>query len=136
MIRSVMEGVSYSLLDAMSVIREMGVDTSEVRASGGGGRSRLWRQMQADMFDAPVCVVQSSEGPALGAALIAGVGAGVYASVPEACDAAVRRGEFLWPDVRNVQTYAKLYPVYRALYRQLKPSYGALAEALGEIRRP
>jgi xylulokinase len=97
MIRSVMEGVSYSLLDAMSVIREMGVDTSEVRASGGGGRSRLWRQMQADMFDAPVCVVQSSEGPALGAALIAGVGAGVYASVPEACDAAVRRGEFLWP---------------------------------------
>ena len=120
MIRSVMEGVSYSLLDAMNIIREMGVDAAEVRASGGGGRSPLWRQIQADMYNTPVCTVQSAEGPALGAALLAGVGAGVYESVPQACDAAVRRGDFLQPDSRSAMIYSRMYLIYQALYGQVK----------------
>lgn len=134
MIRAVMEGVTYSLLDALCIIREMGVDASEVRASGGGARSPLWRQMQADMFGARVRAVESGEGPALGAALLAGVGAGVYGSVPEACDAAVRPGEEVQPDERSVRVYRRLYPIYRGLYAQLKPSYDRLAETLEALR--
>ena len=75
MLRAVMEGVSYSLNDCMSVIKEMGIDASEVRASGGGGKSKLWRQMQADMFGCDINTINVSEGPALGVALLAAVGA-------------------------------------------------------------
>ena len=73
MLRAVMEGVSYSLNDCMSVIKEMGIDASEVRASGGGGKSKLWRQMQADMFGCDINTINVSEGPALGVALLAAV---------------------------------------------------------------
>ena len=68
----------------------MGVPVSEVRASGGGGKSRIWRQMQADVFSNAITTINSTEGPALGVALLAGVGAGVYSSVIEACDTAIK----------------------------------------------
>jgi len=86
MIRAVMEGVVYSLKDCLEIIKEMGVNVSEVRASGGGGKSPLWRQMQADIFGTEITTINSSEGPALGVAILAGVGAGIYSSVMEACD--------------------------------------------------
>jgi xylulokinase len=130
MIRAVMEGVSYSLLDCINIIRDMGITTTEVRASGGGGRSGLWRQMLADMFETDVCTINSTEGGALGVALLAGVGVGEYASVPEACDAAIQRVSTQKPDKENTGTYRKYYKIYRQLYPALKQSYKDVAAIL------
>ena len=130
MIRAILEGVSYSLLDCLSIIREMGVEAGEVRASGGGGRSPLWRQIQADMFGTDIVTTNSSEGPALGVALLAGVGAGLYSTVPEACDATIRTVRRQAPDAANTAVYQRFYPVYQELYGALKPSFARTAALL------
>lgn len=127
MIRAVMEGVAYSLRDCLEIIREMNIPVSEVRASGGGGRSPLWRQMQADMFHTSIATINSSEGPALGVALLAGVGAGVYRSVAEACDAAIKVVHVQQPIDENVSVYDKYYEIYTALYSALKDSFRKVA---------
>jgi xylulokinase len=127
MIRSVMEGVSFSQLDCISIIRELGVTSSEVRASGGGGKSVLWRQMISDMFETDVVTINSSEGGALGAALLAGVGTGVYKSVPEACDAVIKVAIRQKPDQANTEIYKKYYEIYKNLYTALKSCYRDVA---------
>ncbi|HEV7214561.1 MAG TPA: xylulokinase [Chloroflexota bacterium] len=122
-LRAVMEGVVYSLCDSLELLREMAVPVSEVRASGGGARSALWRQMQADVFHTPVVTVQAQEGPAYGAALLAAVGHGLYPTVPAACDAWIRLENRAEPSPANVAVYAAQYPIYRALYPALKPLF-------------
>ena len=128
LLRAVMEGVVYSLTDCMDIIREMGVEANEVRASGGGGKSRLWRQMQADMFGTDIVTINSSEGPALGVALLAGVGTGVYGSVAEACDAIIKVKTIQAPDMALNKMYMKFYKIYKNLYNSLKQDYRELAE--------
>lgn len=128
MLRAVMEGVSYSLNDCMSVIKEMGIDASEVRASGGGGKSKLWRQMQADMFGCDINTINVSEGPALGVALLAAVGAGIYNSVPEACEAAISVKDTMTPIQENVEIYKNYFTVYQNIYKSLKPQFSASAD--------
>ncbi|MBE6896889.1 MAG: xylulokinase [Ruminococcaceae bacterium] len=123
MIRAILEGVCYSLTDCMDIIREMGVDASAVRVSGGGGKSPLWRQMQADMFDCGVQVLSSSEGGALGVALLAGVGTGVWSSVPEACDATIKVKKTYDPIADNAKVYAKNHVLYKQLYTSLKDCF-------------
>ena len=133
MIRSVMEGVVYSLKDCLGIISGMGVDVSEVRASGGGGKSKLWKQMQADIFGLPITTTNSSEGPALGVALLAGVGTGVYKSVAEACDTAIQAKSIQQPDEGNIGIYSKYYELYVKLYNSLKNDYKELSQILGSI---
>ncbi len=128
MLRAVMEGVVYSLNDCLDIIRQMGIDTSEVRASGGGGKSKLWRQMQADMFGCDINTINVSEGPALGVALLAAVGAGIYSSVPEACEATISVKETMKPIDENVETYKKYFPVFRGIYQSLRPQFNAVAD--------
>ena len=123
LIRAVLEGVSYSLLDCMDIIRALGVDTSGVRVSGGGGRSPLWRQMQSDMFNCEVQVINSSEGPALGVALLAGVGTGVYKNVPEACDATIKVTKRYKPNADYTKSYLKNHELYKELYEALKDKF-------------
>ena len=126
-LRAVMEGVAYSLKNCLDIIKEMGTDINEVRASGGGGKSPLWRQIQADLFGNPICTVNSSEGPALGAALLAGVGSGVYKSVPEACDqtiSVVTRQDY---DMDNHNSYQEFYQLYNDIYQSLKKDFKTLA---------
>jgi xylulokinase len=130
MLRAVMEGVVYSLTDCMGIIRDMGVEVNEVRASGGGGKSRLWRQMQADMFGTDIVTINSSEGPALGVALLAGVGAGVYGSVAEACDATIKLKTRQQPDMVLNKKYMKFYKIYRQLYNSLSGDFKELAGIL------
>ncbi len=127
MIRAVMEGVSYSLRDCMEVLKEMGVVSSEMLACGGGGTSPLWRQMLADLYGCPVKTVDSKEGPALGAAILAGVGCGLYSSVEEACRKVIRTNEPQLPNPCAHEAYEHFYTVYRSLYPALKDSYEALA---------
>lgn len=130
MIRSVMEGVVYSLKDCLEIIREMGVDVSEVRASGGGGKSKLWRQMQADVFGKEITTINSSEGPALGVALLAGVGTGVYSSVNQACEAVIKVKTKQSADMEINSKYEKFYDIYKQLYNSLKKDFTDLAGIL------
>lgn len=123
MLRAVLEGVCYSLKDCIEIIKGMGISVNEVRASGGGGKSPLWRQMQADMYHAPIYTVNSQQGGALGVALLAGVGTGVYSSVPEACDACVSSKKREEPMVQNEAAYEKYYAVYTSLYKSLKNEF-------------
>jgi xylulokinase len=127
MIRAVMEGVVYSLMDCLEIIKGLGVDITEVRASGGGGKSRLWRQMQANVFGTDINTINSSEGPALGAAILAGVGTGVYGSVLEACDAVIKPKTLQTADMNLNAVYLKYYKIYKQLYQSLKQDFKDLA---------
>ena len=124
LIRAVMEGVTFSLRDCMEILREMGVTSEQIVACGGGGSSPLWRQMLADVLGCSVSTAASREGPALGAALLAGVGAGLYESVPAACEAVIRTNAPQEPDAQAASRYAPFY----ALYPALRDSYTALAK--------
>jgi len=128
MLRAVMEGVTFSQRDSVEILREMGVDLKEMLACGGGGSSSLWRQMLADTFNCEVKTVVSKEGPALGVAILAGVGAGIYKSVEEGCRAVIRTNPPQPPIAENVPQYEKFYQIYRSLYPALKDSYQQLAK--------
>jgi xylulokinase len=125
MLRAIMEGVAFSLRNCFDIIQEMGVSIKEVRASGGGGKSPLWRQIQSDLYDLPISTVNSSEGPALGVALLAGVGSGVYKNVAEACDATVVTTKK--NDPSNYQIYQEYYKLYNSLYNSLKGDFKTLS---------
>ncbi len=130
MIRAIMEGVAFSLRDCLDIIKKMGIPVQEVRASGGGGKSPLWRQIQADLFGTPLYTVNSSEGPALGVALLAGVGAGEYKSVPEACEATVKVVTHQAYGEENHRKYQGYYKLYNTLYTSLKKDFKTLAGLL------
>jgi xylulokinase len=129
MTRAVLEGVSYGLLDSLELMRALGLSIEQVRASGGGARSSLWRQILADVFSTEIVTVNVTEGAAYGAALLAGVGAGVYPSVVAACEAAIRLTGQTEPGPA-VDVYADYYPRYRALYPALAPEFAAVADVV------
>lgn len=127
--RAVLEGVGYGLRDSLELMRALGLQISEVRASGGGARSPLWRQILANVFDSEITLVNIHEGAAFGAALLAGVGAGAYTSVEDACARTIRVTDTVTQD-KDVQVYYDFYRVYRGLYPALKESFrqvGAVA---------
>ena len=127
MLRAVMEGVTYSLRDCMEILRGMGVMPEEMLACGGGGSSPLWRQMLADVYNCPVSTVSSKEGPALGVAILAGVGGGLFKSVEEGCLKLIRKKDAQLPDKAANAKYEPFYQTYRALYPALREQYAALA---------
>ncbi|MCW5980836.1 MAG: xylulokinase [Bryobacteraceae bacterium] len=126
LIRSIIEGVSYSQKDCLEIIEGMRVPVEAVRASGGGGQSPFWRQILADVMGKRVVALETQEGSAYGAALLAMVGTGVYGSVPEACKAAIREVRSVEPRAHESQVYARGYQVFRALYPTLRPLYGLI----------
>jgi xylulokinase len=127
LVRSILEGVTYSLRDCLEIVRGMKLPVGEVRASGGGGKSALWRAMQADVFGGEVVTVNASEGPAFGAALLAGVGTGAWASVPQACDATIAVTSRTAPDAARSAVYQRMYPLYREAYSRLASLFPKLA---------
>jgi xylulokinase len=124
--RAILEGVSYGLNDSMRTMRSLGLETSAITASGGGARSVLWRQILADVFDAGINTVSVDEGAAFGAALLAGVAAGLYANVESAC-AEVVHGSALTAPSAAVALYADFYERYRRLYPALREEFAALS---------
>ncbi len=131
LVRSIMEGVAYSMRDSLEIItKELGVPVRQIRASGGGSRSPLWRQIQADTFGRTVVTINSEEGPAFGVALLAAVGGGEYKGIAEACKAAIKVVKETAPDPKTRKTYDKGMPVYQDLYRSLKDDFKKIA-ALG-----
>jgi xylulokinase len=127
LIRALIEGVSYSQKDCLDLISALGVHASSIRVSGGGARSRLWRQILADVFGTPVATLASQEGSALGAAILAMVATGEYSSVPEACAAIVRDQETQEPRSPESKVYAEGHAVYRSMYPALKPLFPRMA---------
>ncbi len=128
MLRAILEGVSYSLTDCLGVFGEMGISIDNMMTAGGGGRSTLWRQMLADLYNCPVNTILSKEGPALGVALLAGVGAGTYKSVAEACDVVIKEDIIQKPIKQNAEDYKKYYQIYKELYPTLKQNFKALQQ--------
>ncbi len=127
-VRAIMEGVVYSLRDSLDIMRhEMHVPVTQVRASGGGARSPLWRQMQADVFGVDTVTLHVTEGPAYGVALLAAVGAGIYGSVAEACSATIGVVDTRRPDPAHQERYEQYYGIYTGLYPALKDRFHQVA---------
>ncbi|MGE3641705.1 MAG: xylulokinase [Pirellulales bacterium] len=130
MVRSILEGVTYSLRDCLSIIEEQGVAVKQIRASGGGAKSVFWRQLQADALGKSVVQMAADEGPGYGVALLAAVGAGEFKDVVEACDATVKTTRETKSRAKIKSTYDAGFPVYQQLYRSLREDFRAIA-ALG-----
>jgi xylulokinase len=128
LVRSVMEGVTYSLRESLAIFRGLDVPVMQIRASGGGSRSPLWRQIQADVFGRKVVTLNSEEGPGYGVALLAAVGCGAFKTIQEACRKTIRVEKETSPQKGAVKTYDRGFPVYQRLYQSLKGDFKAIAE--------
>ena len=131
LLRAVMEGVSYSLCDCNEILKEMGVEVTQMMACGGGGKSPVWRQMLADLYNCTVRTVAMDEGPALGAAILAGVGCGIYPDVETACGRIIREKSSTEPVEEEAAVYAGYHRIYQNLYRSLKDGFKDLAGMKG-----
>jgi xylulokinase len=115
------------LKDIFCLMKDAGLaSVDQIRLSGGGAKSSLWRQILADVFAAELVTVNTTEGAAFGAALLAGVGAGVWSNVDEACAHTVFINESIVPNTRAVETYRLMYQHYESLYPALKQTFHAL----------
>jgi xylulokinase len=128
LIRAVIEGVSYSQRDCLDIVAGLGVPLSSVRASGGGAKSPFWRQLLADILGKRVVTLETQEGSAYGAALLALAGTGDNGSVPEVCRSTIRETESIEPRAAESAYYGRAHGVYQALYPALKPIFGQIAE--------
>jgi xylulokinase len=129
-IRAILEGVAFSLKDTFALFSVLGVPVKSVRLGGGGARSPLWRQIQADVYGMPVDLVAADEGGAYGAGLLAGVGVGVWPSADEGCKIAVRVAKRIEAIPQNVDLMERQYQEFRKIY----PALRSVARASGAAR--
>ncbi|MCP4811801.1 MAG: xylulokinase [Planctomycetaceae bacterium] len=129
--RAIMEGVTYAMRDSLEIIREMGVPVRQVRASGGGAKSQLWRQLQADVFGKKVVTINAEQGPAFGVALLAAVGAGAFKNVAEACSATIRVVSETSLQRAQKREYDRRFPLFQELYRSLAPRFKEIGQLDG-----
>jgi xylulokinase len=120
LVRALIEGVSYSQRDCLEIVESLGVAVESVRASGGGAKSPIWRQLLASVLNRRVVTLETQEGSAYGAALLALAGSGEYQSVEEVCRVAIRETESVSPRSEDISVYAKGHKVYQALYPAIK----------------
>ncbi len=125
--RAVLEGVAFGLRDCFALLQSAGVEAIEqVRVSGGGAKSALWRQILANVLNAELVTVNTTEGAAYGAAILAGVGAGGWPNVEEACQGLIQITDAVTPETAAVETYQNLYPLYTECYPRLKDVFEGL----------
>jgi len=125
-VRAVMEGVSFSQHDCLEIIKQQNIKPDKVIMFGGGAKSKVWRQILADILNTRIATLNIEEGPAYGVALLAGVGAGIYESVDQACSRTIKEVSENNPIPENVTKYKKLYQIYKSLYQSLKEEYKKL----------
>ncbi|XZE19286.1 xylulokinase [Pirellulaceae bacterium SH449] len=128
MARAVMEGVTYSLRESLDILDQLEVPVKEIRVSGGGSKSPLWKQIMADTFGQKACTINAEQGPAFGVALLAAVGSGEYKNIEEACGATIKVVERTAPKKPAQKVYDKAFPVYQSLYRSLKDSFAEISK--------
>lgn len=119
-VRAILEGVAFSLRDSIEIFKELNIPIETIRLGGGGARSPLWRQIQADVYGQNVEIVEADEGAAYGAALLAGVGAGAWQTIDEACDKTIRVAERIEPNDEAVEILNRRYQAYQAIYPSLR----------------
>lgn len=126
--RAVLEGVAFSLRDCLEILRELNIPVAQMIAAGGGAKSELWRSITSGVFNVPLAVIPKIGGSeaAFGAAIIAGAAAGAYSSIESACETLCKSSEAPMPE--NVQSYEKLYGIYRSIYPNLKDVFKASAD--------
>jgi len=127
MLRAVLEGVAYAQRQCFDILSNMGIPMDEMLLCGGGANSPLWRQILADVYACPVRTVATKEGPVLGAAILAGVGTGVWANVEQACAEVVKLNAPEAPDPYHTEAYRPFYQLYCELYPALRESFHTLA---------
>ena len=125
--RAIMEGVTYSMRDSLEIIQGMNVPVKQVRVSGGGSRSKLWRQLQADVFGTKAVTINAEQGPAYGVALLAAVGAGAYKNIQQACSATIRETSATPVDRKTKRVYDARFPTYQNLYQSLKGDFKSIS---------
>lgn len=118
--RAVLEGVAFSLRDSLEIFRALGVEISSIRLGGGGAKSDLWRRIQTDVYNAKTEIIEAEEGAAFGAALLAGVGAGHWKTVDEACEKTIRVTETIIPNPSAIDLYNRQFEIYQKLYPALR----------------
>ncbi len=128
LVRSVMEGVTFGLKDSLELIKKRGVVIEKVRAIGGGAKSKVWQQIIADIFAIPVDLLEIEEGPAYGAAMLAGVGVGMFKDFSEVDKELIKVRTTIEPKAKNIDKYQKNYQVYKSLYPALKDIYPSITE--------
>lgn len=119
-VRAILEGVAFSLRDSLEIFRELKIPIETIRLGGGGARSRLWRQIQANVYGQAVETIAADEGAAFGAALLAGVGAGNWKTIDEACAETVRVAETVEPNKESVEILNQRYKDYQTIYPALR----------------
>jgi xylulokinase len=130
MVRAVMEGVTFGLRDSLGLVRELGVDVNEIVLVGGGAKSPLWRQIQADVFGQSVCTLNITDAAPFGAALLAGMGAGVYSNCANAVKATVKKSGETVPTRENADLYENSYSIYRDLYPSNKEHFQSISNTI------
>ncbi len=129
LVRAVVEGATFAMNDVVTILRdERGMKIRQVRLSGGGARSEFWRQLQADIYGTTCVTINTEEGPAYGAALLAAVGTGDYKHISQAVKAGIEITRTIKPQARLKKLYARHYEQYRRLYPALKGEFAAIAE--------
>jgi xylulokinase len=131
MIRSLLEGVTFGMRDALEIMQQMNVAITQVRASGGGARSEFWQQLQADIYNQPIVITNATEGPAYGVALLAGVGTGVWKSVEEACKKSIKQVKQIKPNKKRAEQYQRYFETFDKLYDDLKERFGEISALPG-----
>ena len=122
-IRSILEGVAYGFRDCLEVIKKLGIRVHEIRVTGGGAKSKLWREIQANVSGEQIVTTNAPDGAAYGAAILASVGVKVYESVKEACSQLVKIDNRLIPNVNETDKYTQFFKIYQSLYPLLKYSF-------------
>ena len=135
MIRSVFEGIVFGMRDSLEIIRNEQVPVKEIRATGGGGKSEFFLKLQADIYGAPISRLKASEGGVMGAAIMAGVGAGLYKDITEATDQLVKVEKLVEPDQSKQALYDDMYGLYREIYQDLRECFAKTAKVVAKHRK-
>lgn len=126
MLRAVMEGITYSLADCNNILKQLGVTVKHMKVCGGGSKSPVWRQIMADLFNCEIMTLKKEEGPAYGAAILAGAGTGVFENVKTASQKLAKCGQTTYPVPEEAELYRKFHAVYDSLYEHMKPDFTTL----------
>lgn len=127
LVRAILEGVAFAMRDSLEIFKELGIRSDRIIASGGGAKSPLWRQIQADIFGNEVMTANTQEQAGVGAAMLAGIGIGVFSSPEEACEQIIKYGRPTRPVPENCRHYDHLYAIFKGLYPKLKEDFANIA---------
>ncbi|MNO61308.1 Xylulose kinase [compost metagenome] len=125
--RAVLEGITFSLRESIAIVRDSGKEITEIIAIGGGAKNEAWLQMQADIFNASIVKLESEQGPAMGAAMLAAYGSGWFSSLAECAEAFIRPADVYKPDPQQAAIYDGLFNLYQEVYGQTRELNNKLA---------